>query len=405
LNFGNERWRSGRQKGGFMRKLRIAVVAALFAVGLAACGGGDSPAPENALAGKATCAAVADSGMLCIKAVAADGITPIVGAEVQAGEAAANEAVKLASKGVENPDKCVTDNEGNAACVVPSRLIGTQTYSLIFSGFANKTFSATTTLGEVTDAGTQSMSGDTSARWLVVPGGFDGIQLLLSEIKGCTLTGDPTDPPSLTASDECEAVGLTVLSGAEVTDTLSNPEALAQYQAVFMNCGSNTASGDEITALKGFVDAGGNMYFSDLADDSLTAIFPDLVTFPPDKNNTGSGTLPAATIVDAGLQAFIGADTMEIEFDWGSWTALGEFDDMTGQDIKSGLPATWTVFVQADVSSLAATLTGTRPVTVGGPQEDGCIFYTSYHVEAGGAGTNQEKALRYLVLNRMSNCS
>ena len=104
--------------------------------------------------------------------------------------------------------------------------------------------------------------------------------------------------------------------------------------------------------------------------------------------------------------AFGNVDELGRDVDGGDFrAALGEFDDMTGQDIKSGLPATWTVFVQADVSSLAATLTGTRPVTVGGPQEDGCIFYTSYHVEAGGAGTNQEKALRYLVLNRMSNCS
>ncbi len=387
-------------------------VAALGLFAVAACSsddGGTTTTTGTALEGLASCTAQAGSSVICGKVVAADGTTPVVGAEVTQADGSSLVAAPLT--GLSNdafgaltadPDKCLTDDLGDYACLVP----GSGEFNLLLSGsiFGNtpQAFTATGTEGETT---TVDVTADVSAQWLVVPGSFDGIQLLLAELKGCTLTGDASNPDGLRGSEDCENKGLKVLDDAEVTDFLAD-EDLSVYQAIFANCDADesfSARADEVTtALRNYVNGGKNMYFSDLSDSWLTTVFPDNITFPADKNSTGSGTLSGATVKDTGLQMFLGSTaspqtSMDIIFDLGVWTAM--------ESVRSG----WTTFIEGDIagSGLGASHTGTRPITVGGPQEDGCVFYTSYHVEPSSVtgAEDQEKALRYLILNRMNNCS
>lgn len=386
-----------------MKKVFSVVLLGLFAATFAACGssGSSSSSSTTALRSLASCTAQAGTAVICGTVYAADGATPITGATIARVTASGSESLKGLMDGASaltaSDTACTTDDVGQFACQVDG-CSGSTTFQA--SGGLISTalqFTASCNAGEVTQVPTSSTTigqqQSAGVKWLVVQGSFDGIQLLLSQLKGCTLTGDSASPYALSSSAECEAAGLTVISEADAATTLSTG-TLSTYQAIFANCDADLGSDDAVTAkLQSYVSGGGNMYFSDLSDAWLTVVFPSLITFPAGKNATDSGTLSAVTVKDTGLQSYLGKATMEIQFDFGVWTAM--------QSVATG----WTTYIEGDISSLAPTLTGTRPITVGGPSGNGCIFYTSYHVEGGGSGTDQEKALKYLVLNRMSNCS
>lgn len=392
-----------------MKTWRSIGIAAILALGLAACGGGNGGGGTDTgttMAGKATCAAQTGSGVLCTKAVAADGVTPLVGAEIRIGGANANEAAKLASlgaKGVENADKCLTDDEGNAACVVPEASIGAQSFCIIFEGYANKCFDATTADGTTTDAGTQSMTGDASAKWAVVPGAFDGVQVLLAQLKNCTLlnaSGESFDPATENAADarwsqDCEDKGLLILEDIDTASpryvpTFLASEAFSGYSALFINCAADFSATEGVNAtIQAFNAAGNHIYFSDLADSWLTSAFPDKIVFG--ETGTDVGTVSAG-VVQAGLADYVG-NTIDVVFDLGGWADI--------DTVATGV----TTFIQGDISALSG-LTGTHPITVGWRQatSSGCVFYTSYHIEGASSGSNQEKAIKYLVQNIASVC-
>jgi hypothetical protein len=382
---------------------------------VSSCGGSGSSSTTSSsstsveLAGLASCTAQSGSAVICGSVFAADGTTPVVGATISrvSSNSSLSLLTSLTGDGhgnlVADTTTCVTDDAGAFACEDSGCTDGESTSYQASSSLFGTAISFSVSCAEdeaTTVAVTETTAGaDQSAgvKWLVIPGSYDGIQLLLSDLKGCTLTGSSSSPASMTSSTECETAGLTVLDSSDVSTFLST-ETLSEYQAIFANCDADYGDDGDITsALQTYVEAGGNMYFSDLADSWLTSDFPNLVTFPSNKNSTSAGTLSDATVVDTGLQVFLGSSsspqaTMEIEFDLGVWTAMEE------------VISTWTTYIQSDVSSLASSLTGTRPITVGGPNADGCIFYTSYHVEGAVTGSDQENALKYLVLNRMNNC-
>jgi hypothetical protein len=62
-----------------------------------------------------------------------------------------------------------------------------------------------------------------------------------------------------------------------------------------------------------------------------------------------------------------------------------------------------TTYVSGNTSSLGGT--AAAPITVGWKQgTGGCVYYTSYHIEGAPTGSDQEKALKYLILNVASVC-
>ncbi len=388
-----------------MKKLQMLAVLAVAAVTLAACGGGSSgTSTGTAMAGKATCTAQAGVGVLCGTAVAADGVTPLAGAEVRLNTATAMEVGKLATlgaKGVEDATRCVADATGNFACVVPSGSAGTLSFLLIFTGFDNKSFSADIVSDSTTDVGAQTMSGSSSEKWVVVPGSFDGVQVLLAQLKGCTLddgSGGAFDPATMDAADarastDCTNKGLLVLDETPGTETyvatFLASSLLSEYDALFINCNANYTATDVDAKIQEFSMAGGHIYFSDLADSWLTILFPSKITFGA--HATGTGTV-SGDVVDTNLAAVVG-NPINIVFDLGSWADI----DTVTSDV--------TTFIQGDISALSS-LTGVHPITVGWRPSSatGCIFYTSYHIEGASTGAPQELAIKYLVQNIPTVC-
>jgi len=216
---------------------------------------------------------------------------------------------------------------------------------------------------------------------LAVIGDFDGVQLLLSQLKGCTLTGDATDPANMTGSTDCETANLFVLAMADIATTFASVDNLTTYTSIFINCATDMSA--YATVLQEYVVQGGNLYFSDLSDPGLTAAFPGVVTFDPSSTTTGTVT---ANVDYASLATFLGAATLSIQFDLPSWKSI------------ASVASNVTTYISGDVSSLGGP--ASAPITVGWKQSSsGCVFYTSYHIEGASTGSDQEKALKYLVQN------
>ena len=245
---------------------RLILFVAVAALALNACGGssGGGGGGGTALPGLATCtAASTTTGVVCGKAVAADGTTPLIGAEVMLGTPTASTSAPLASvnKGVENPSQCVTDSSGDFACDVSGGQTGTLDFFLTLTGFADTAFQGAIVAGQTTDTGTQTMGGSASGQWVVVPGSFDGVQVLLSQLKGCTLSdgaGNPFDPATMDpstarASTECTNLGLLVLDEWDTTSdtyvpTFLTGSSLASYQSLFINCDADWSGSTGVDA-------------------------------------------------------------------------------------------------------------------------------------------------------------
>lgn len=386
-----------------MRKGMLAVAGfAAMALMVVACGGGDGGGGGDtgtAMPGKATCTAAAGENVLCGNVFAADGVTPLAGAEIQLSNASANVSAGLTTKGVDDSTKCLADTQGNFVCLVPST--GTKTFIVVFPGLT-KTFTQDVQEG-TNDAGNITTEASTTARWVVVPGAFDGVQVLLAQLKNCVLNdafGDPFDPTTGDAasarwSQDCEDKGLTVLDISDPTSeryvtTFLTGSSLSSYAALFINCAADYSFETGVDeAIQAFSEAGGHVYFSDLADSWLTSAFPGSINFAG--NSTSTGTV-SGDVVYAALAAFVG-NPINIVFDLDVWTAI--------DTVESNV----TTFIQGDITAYSS-YPGVHPITVGWrpSTSSGCIFYTSYHIEGASTGSAQELAIKYLVLNIASVC-
>lgn len=368
---------------------------------LAACdsGSGSTTPTSTALKGLAACTATSGEAVICGTVYAADGVTPIVGTEIQKSTTSASLS-KLTglyygdggtgtSKGIASNTQCITDSSGQFAC---SGITTTGTYTFVVSGSGvSLSFSATATLDSTTaipTASTTATSSGTTTKWLAVQGSYDGVQLLLSQLKGCTLSGDIAMPSTLSGSTECTAAHLTVDTSADLATTFSSLSNISTYNSIFINCATDMTA--YATVLQEYVAQGGNVYFSDLAAGGLTATFPNKITFDS-TSSTSTGTV-TATVANTGLSTYLGSSNIDITFDLSAWQAMS--------NVASGV----TTYISGDTSSVGGP-SGTTPITVGWKQgTGGCIFYTSYHIEGASTGSNQEKALKYLIQNIGSVC-
>jgi len=379
-----------------MNKFNLALFG-LMVFGLTACGGGGDPDNDDpvqtGLSGLSECVAPnAEQAVVCGTVLANDGVTPLVNAEVILSASA-----KPAARGVANDDKCLTDGAGDYVCVLPEGVSGSVELTVVLNGFDNTTITADVTAGQVTEAGSQTLSGNSSEKWVVVPGAFDGVQVLLSQLKGCTLTNstgsayDPNvdAPDEARGSADCESKGLKVLNDDEIQGFLASSELL-DSDSLFINCQANYSSPNVNSLMESFVDQGGHVYSSDRSDEWLTDAFPGNINFAGRDTNSGEVTATAET---AGLSAAVG-NPINIEFDFDSWAAIDSVENNV------------TTFIESDITSISS-YSGVKPITVGWKENDnsGCVFYTSYHIE--GAETRdapQERAIKYLVQNISSVC-
>lgn len=391
-------------RGDPRKKSTVPVVLVCSAAVLFGCGGGSDGGGDGgggtgtgtALAGKATCTAEAGVGVVCGSVFAADGVTPLASSEVRLSNTS---SASLSTKGVEDSTKCIADAAGAFACVVPAGTSGTTEFVVISGGFDNQSFTADVVQGATSDVGSVTMEASSAARWVVVPGLFDGVQVLLSQLKGCTLSDADGDPAFARASEECTSKGLLVLDDFEPTSetyvpTFLTSGSLASYDALFVNCDADWSATPGVdAAIQAFSTNGGHLYFSDLSDLWLESAFPGNITFGGNSTEAGPPAI-SGDVVDANLAAVVGTP-IELVFDLPDWTVIDTVESFV------------TTFIQGDVTPLSNLVTGVRPITVGWTPStaSGCIFYTSYHVEGASTGAPQELAIKYLVQNASAVCN
>ncbi|KQR92479.1 hypothetical protein ASG01_11205 [Chryseobacterium sp. Leaf180] len=235
---------------------------------------------------------------------------------------------------------------------------------------------------------------------------------------------------------------------------LANMNTLAQYDIVFLNCGSRKYSQNSLTMpvvennLAIFVANGGSVYASDwdvsylLGGGENTNNCNLAGGFVPDsklcsKNLGNSGNLPA-TVNSTALSSALGFSTLNIDYDLGSWQKINTYD-----------PAYWEVLVKSTATNEALmlrtnnftatglpnlpignasnltfvpvciTLPNNIQITVSVPQAtvpflvalgatvgacsgnagSGSIYYTTFHNHASGNIGNAGIILQYVILN------
>lgn len=244
-------------------------------------------------------------------------------------------------------------------------------------------------------------------------------------------------------------------SVTEITNNdLANLPTIAQYDIIFLNCGSRKYSTNQAlfpvieANLATFVANGGSIYASDWdvsyliggTDNTSNCSAPG--GFIPDSKlcstNTGSSGIVPATVSNAGLAAALGFNSLNIDFDLGAWQKIINYDptywDVLVKDTSNqalmlrtnhfaapGIPVTPignaanTTFVpvcvtipginiqitisvpQAAVPYLVALGATVGPCT--GSSNSGYIYYTSFHNHAAGNIGNAGVILQYVILN------
>jgi len=419
------------------------MIVALSVV-LSACGGGGGGGgTTKALKGLASCSAVAGDAVICGTAYAPDGQTPIVNAEIVE---VSPSAMVVSLKGYRADEfgkltptdtGCFTDAAGQFACggIMSA---GAKNFRFTGGGFT-KDFSATTILDDVVNipkADTTATGGTGTYKYAVVLGSYDSIEDVLARILSCgTLDTDS----KLTVGTECSQIelidaygtnpntaltsllGLTSGTYPTLMDFLKNAktaEALAMFKGVFFNCGMDESFIDDVevqSALKTYVQNGGNLYASDYAYQYVKNIWPDVIKWygdpapdPAPKEGNINNDQPV-NVADANLLAWlrtagvIGTDdtTFNVNFNLPGWVVMtdigsGTHEILTANNLPNG---------PGDVPIAGRT---TLPITVDFKDGSGCVFYTSYHnepAETVSTDLPQARALEYMLFNLFGNCS
>jgi hypothetical protein len=245
-------------------------------------------------------------------------------------------------------------------------------------------------------------------RIAVVTGYFDRMQEVLAKL------GLSDDSVRLFAGETDSYYGADLPGAEPIGALLHDPDRLATFDIVFINCGAlawdergpgDLSTDSDVRAnLRAFVEAGGRLYVTDLSYDLLEGAFPSLVDYsgagaglggsPEAAGAADSGDdLPAlaATVDDAGLREWLDAtgsldgEGITVRGLIGGWAMIDSVDDTRARVWVSGAPP------QHD-----------RPLTVTFEAGCGRALFTSYHTveeeAASPAWTAQEKILAYLVL-------
>ncbi|MFK7910447.1 MAG: hypothetical protein AB8F34_07565 [Akkermansiaceae bacterium] len=142
-------------------------------------------------------------------------------------------------------------------------------------------------------------------------------------------------------------------------DELSNTKTLKEYSVVFINCNSDIPSKAKkiSTGVAEYVKNGGVVYASDYAAPIIQNIIPTSLKF----SNSTSKTSVNCDVLDQGLQSYLKASTVKIDFNMGGWYRV----DSLSKDTK--------VFLKSKKFG---------PVLCQIPLGSGYIFYTAFHNDA-----------------------
>lgn len=165
-------------------------------------------------------------------------------------------------------------------------------------------------------------------------------------------------------------------------DQLGSAATLDAYSMIFLNCGldeSPASDPETIATLLAWVRAGGVLYASDWAMAYVQALLPDDIL----EIDSGMEQAVVATVTDSDLEAFVGKDNVDIQYDLGGWIGLKSI---------STAPR---VLLRGDYDTGAETVLD-RPLAIVVEEGAGRIIYTTFHNEAG-VTIDQLAVLRYYV--------
>lgn len=244
-------------------------------------------------------------------------------------------------------------------------------------------------------------------------------------------------------------------TATEITNAdLANINTLAQYDIVFLNCGSRNYGANQSlyplidTNLAIFVANGGSIYASDWDVSYLVGGTDNTNNcslsggFVPDSKlcskNIGSTGLLAASVNNAGLTAALGFNTLNINYDLGAWQKIITYDPAywevlvkdattnealmlrTNQFTATGIPNTpignapnttfttvcitlpGNIQISISVPTVAVPYLVALGATVGpcsGASGSGYIYYTTFHNHATGNIGNAGVILQYVIVN------
>lgn len=156
---------------------------------------------------------------------------------------------------------------------------------------------------------------------------------------------------------------------------LADINALLQYHAIFINCGTHDNVSPQI--LRQYVEQGGIVYASDLAAQQLGIAFPGMFA---SSTNTSAMTVLGADIVHTSLATHMGINQMDIRFNLGGWRAITSLDPSA------------TVYIQGHISNFGAI-----PLAFSFDYGAGHVFFTSFHNHMQATG-DMANFIEYLVL-------
>lgn len=258
-------------------------------------------------------------------------------------------------------------------------------------------------------------SGEGVPNMVVVKGSYDSMQNVLAksgygnvDANGQLIEG--TEQFDLVQKDDFYSL---------FTDLNGKPE-LYSYDIVFVNCGVNEwnafpSSPEIIGALRGYVEAGGQLYLTDQAYDYLEQAFPEYIDFEGsaatpaseaerlDDAQVGSGDTRDGQVTDPILRSFLEQACGEGEDNCidanGMFTIqgmLGGWAVMVGP--HKGMENKVKVWVKGDAG--VSVENEVRPLTISFQHGKGKVLYTSYHTDNNNESVKllpQERVLQFLI--------
>ena len=198
----------------------------------------------------------------------------------------------------------------------------------------------------------------------VINGGFDDIGAILSRMEL-----------------EFDSYRGQAVSGGYL-ELLLDPEALAEYDIVFFNCGIATdwaPSREEVGQnIRTFVENGGSIYASDYAHVFFEEASPTAIDFVGDDDAllTGSPSMPAvgldgrieAQVFDPNMMAAVGSNRVELSYDLDGWV------------VPVSILSSATAMVRGDARTFTAGVIEDAPLAVK-LERNGVAIFTTFHNE------------------------
>jgi hypothetical protein len=203
------------------------------------------------------------------------------------------------------------------------------------------------------------------------------------------------------------------LTEGEITDFLSDADAMAQFDIIFFNGGhvednviyvtedeetgetpDSTATDLAMANIRAYVEGGGSIYASDWAYDVVELGWPDRIDFVGDDSLTdaaqlGEYDLINAAVSDQSMARFLDANYIEVQYDLPVWPPI--------QSISESVSVHLTGSIEYKVGANAYTLSAV-PLMVSFTAGEGKVAFSTFRV-AKNASTDMIMVLQYMMYN------